>query len=234
MEVAAERFLGIGIYTVPEASRYTKVCSTRIRRWVKGYSFPYKGETHESPPLWKHELPIVDDQLSLSFRDLIEVMFIDAFLRHRISWKEIREAAVAAAKDVNSSHPFSTLKFKTDGKRIIREYAEELGRKRLLELVRGQYTMETIVGPHLYGGVEFAGSGGAVRWYPMTGKQIVLNPEIQFGKPVVLPSAIPTEILANAHRAQRSVERVARWFDVTTREVSAALDYERDLSKKAA
>jgi hypothetical protein len=43
--------LGIGFYTVPEASRYTNVAAGKIRRWLQGHDYVHRGERHHAEPL---------------------------------------------------------------------------------------------------------------------------------------------------------------------------------------
>src|SRR5436305_6279153 len=109
-----ESLLGLGVYSVPEAARLTGVSSRRIRRWLQGYSYSAGGAPHTSPPLWRRQIAS-QESLILSFRDLLEVRFVDAFRRHGVGWKAIRVAAECAAEIVQDSYPFSTRRFKTDG-----------------------------------------------------------------------------------------------------------------------
>lgn len=224
--------LGIGIYSVPEAARLTQIHPNRIRRWMKGYTFRQRdGREGHSGPVWQHDLATMDGTLALSFKDLIEVRFIDAFLQHGVSWKHIREAAEYAAELLEASHPFQTKTFKTDGKKILAELVHESGDTSLLELVEGQYALEDIVGPYLYEGLEFADSEDVDRWYPLADShRVVIDPELSFGQPVILPEAVPTSVLAQAVETEDSMDRVARWFMVDRAAVEDAVRFEHQLA----
>jgi len=87
-----ESLLGVGVYTPSEAARITRVSAGRIKRWLSGYAFKSSDGAHASPPLWPPEIPSTDS-LVLSFRDLLEVRFVDAFRQHGVGWKSIRIAA---------------------------------------------------------------------------------------------------------------------------------------------
>ena len=151
--------MGLGVYSVPEAARLTGVSASRIRRWLQG--------SHTSPPLWRRQIAS-EDSLILSFRDLLEVRFIDAFRRHGVSWKSIRVAAECAAEIVHDSYPFSTRRFKTDGRSIFAEILQETGDESLLDLVKSQYEFKSIVEPFLFEGLEFSALGiEPVRWWPL-------------------------------------------------------------------
>lgn len=231
MTASRQPLLGVGIYTVPEAARITKVRPARIRRWLRGYEFRSPGGTRTSPAVWEPELPEVEGSLALGFRDLIEVRFVDAFRSHGVSWKTLRLAAERASEILQDTHPFSTKRFKTDGRRIFAELVSETGEELLLDLVKSQYGFRQVIGPHLYEGLEFDDSRGAVRWYPLPGsRRVVIDPAISFGQPVVHPESVPTAILAKAAQVEPSIDRVARWYEVDPQAVRDAVDYEEQLA----
>lgn len=221
--------LGRGIYAVPEAARLTGVSAQRIRRWVSGYSFPSATGRHESLPVWKHEIPVLADSLALSFRDLVEVRFVEAFLRHGVKWKALRKAAELAAELIRSSHPFSTKRFKTDGQTIFLEIAEESREPSLLDLIRRQYTIHDIVEPHLFESLEFGSAGGAERWHPLwPNRRVVVDPRISFGQPTV--EGIPTYIVAGSVRVEDSTPRTAAIYGIELASVEAAVEFEHKLA----
>lgn len=73
---------GIGLYTFREAALLTRVPLRDLRRWLDGYSYRDKKHGPVSvAPLWETEL--ADDALDgVSFHDLLEVRFVDAFRKH--------------------------------------------------------------------------------------------------------------------------------------------------------
>jgi uncharacterized protein (DUF433 family) len=220
----SQSLLGVGIYTVPEAARLTQVAPSRIRRWLSG-------GRDGSAAIWRHDLPRIDGSLALSFRDLIEVRFVDAFRRHGVSWPVLRRAAERAAEILKDSHPFSTKRFKTDGRRIFAEIVSETGEELLLDLVKSQYGFRQVLGPYLYEGLEFSDADSVLRWFPLPGShRVVLDPAVSFGQPIVDPEAVPTSILARAVQVEGSVDRVARWYMVDTKAVRDAVRYEEQLA----
>jgi hypothetical protein len=151
---AKQSLLGIGVYTVSEAAWMTNVSPPRIRRWLRGYKFRVGDKTHTSSAVWKPDLPVLEDALALSFRDLIEVRFVNYYLQQGVSWKILRLAALYASDIVNSTHPFSTKMFKTDGKTIFADF-ERQGRRKIFNVIKHQYTIPSVVAPYLYDGLEF-------------------------------------------------------------------------------
>lgn len=224
-------YTGSGIYTVGEASLLSRVSTARIRRWLLGYRFNTSGQLHESLPVWQPQLPEIDGKLALGFLDLMEMRFVDAFLKEGVSWRTLRLAANKARDLFKSTHPFCTRKFKTDGRQVFAEISDHAGDRSLLELVRSQLYFHKTVSPFLRG-VEFE-DDEPVRWRPLEGaRQIVLDPNRSFGQPVVDHSGVPTLILARAAKVNRSFEEVAEWYRTDVRAVRAAVEYERQLHRK--
>lgn len=230
-----QSLLGKGVYTLPEAARLTGVSSRTIRRWVTGYAYARGGTVHTSPALWERQIAKVDDSVALSFRDLLEVRFVQFFRTRGVSWKTIRSAAQCAAEIVQDSHPFSTKRFKTDGRSIFAEILQATGEESLLDLARRQYEFKSFVEPFLFEGIEFADIGIApVRWWPLgRNRRVTLDPERSFGQPICTPESVPTSILARAYRAEESVEAVARWYMVHPKSVTDAIEFENKLAAAA-
>lgn len=219
--------LGIGIYSVTDAARLSGVSVQRIRRWLQGYSYRVDECVHKSPPVWKPQLPIVDGKQAVSFLDLVEIRFVDSFRKHGVSWKTIRAAARYAFEKLHSNHPFSTRQFRTDGRSIFEEAINKTGERQLLDVVKSQLAFRQILSPYLYDGLEFGPSDAVIRWCPVPGLKVIIDPKRSFGQPVLVGCGIPTITVANAFKAEGSLRRVAHWFDITTREVQDAVRFEK-------
>jgi uncharacterized protein (DUF433 family) len=220
-------YLGVGIYSVPEAARLTGVNARRIRRWLRGYTFSSGQEGRSSTPVWVRQLPIVQDHLALGFRDLMEVRFVNAFRGHGVSWPTLRRAAERAHEIVRGDHPFCTKAFRTDGRSIFAEVIDETGETSLLDVVRNQYAFKKILEPYLYRGIEFDQEGVPARWWPLGRKRrVVLDPMRSFGQPIVSREGVPTSILAQAFEIEQSVEVVADWYEVDPVSVQDAIAFE--------
>src|SRR5438876_7282782 len=72
--------LNRGLYTVPESARLTRVSVGKVRRWLKGYDFKSGERLRHSDAVWQGELAPLNNKLALSFRDLLELRFVDAFI----------------------------------------------------------------------------------------------------------------------------------------------------------
>lgn len=222
---------GIGIYSVPEASRLTKVSATAIRQWLWGHRYAAKGQVRTAPPLWHPELPEIEHSKVLGFRDLVELQFIRTFREYGVSLQTIRKALAHAVRELEASYPFSSLRFKSDGRNILAEVVEDPeDRRRIFDVITGQYLLE-IVFDRLYEGLEYSKIEGLVRWWPLgKNRQVVVDPRRDFGQPITVREGVPTSILARACKMEGSVVAVAKWFEVDPAAVEDALELERYLS----
>jgi uncharacterized protein (DUF433 family) len=100
--------------------------------------------------------------------------------------------------------------------------------KALLDLKEDQRGFYDVIKPSLRAGLIFdQHSGKAIEWAPSTGTpHVVLDPKRQFGQPIVKRAGVQTAALAAAYKAERSVARVASWFEMTEEEVGEALRFE--------
>lgn len=220
-------YLGCGIYTVPEAARLTRVSPQSIRRWLLGYQSNSSGHSRMQPPVISHDYAPIDGEIALSFLDLIQVRFVDAFRSYGVSLQEIRKAATIAAELVQDTHPFATKLFYTDKRSILARITKEGKDPELLSLVRRQYEIDEVVLPLLYEGIEFSESAVADKWWPMgMGSKVVLDPERNLGKPILHDSGVATETLSQSYLRLGSYERVAHWYELSADDVRVAVEFE--------
>ena len=148
-------YFGKGIYTLPAAARILNISPQKIHRWVNGYTFCKHNETYAGKPLIKPDFGSNGTSEIISFLDLAELLFINAFIQHGISIKKIRIAADNLSTILESSHPFAMQRMYTDGKSIFAELAEKEQDYSLLDLLKKQYQFEEIIHPSLYECMDF-------------------------------------------------------------------------------
>lgn len=221
--------LGIGLYTVGEASRLTGISPARIRRWLQGYRYRRDGETVWADPLWHSQVEDLDDGLTLGFRDLAELRVVKALLNAGLSLQSIRRAIEAARMLVEDERPFSTTRFKTDGRSVFLEVAGEEDDRQVIDLLTRQYGFREIILPSLQD-LEFDAEA-AVRWWPLSRRrQVVLDPMRRFGQPIVADAGIATDVLADAVAAEGSIAAVVRLYNVRPAAVADAVAFQQRMA----
>jgi uncharacterized protein (DUF433 family) len=173
----------------------------------------------------------LDDKLALSFRDLLELRFVDAFIKTGVSWKTMRRAHANARRELKTTHPFCSQRVATDRKNILLRQAEQDSDDALLNLVTSQREFSRIVHDFLK---ELEFCGDEIVWWPLgKNRQIIVDPRRNFGQPTVARSGVPAQVLARSVRANSSEELVVRWYEVQQDEIRDALEFEESLAKAA-
>ncbi len=138
MTVPHHSFLNRGIYGLPEAARLTKVSKGRIRRWLKGYDYHVGKKRRHSDAVWQGDLKSPDGKIAISFLDLIEIRFVEEYLKAGVSWNTMRKVRSKAREELGTEHPFCTNRFVTDGKKILLRELRDCGDQALLDLLSSQ------------------------------------------------------------------------------------------------
>jgi len=229
MAVSQISFLNRGIYSLAEASRLTKVSKGRIRRWIRGYDYHVGEARRHSDAVWQGGLEPIAGKIALSFLDLVEIRFVEEFLRAGVSWKTMRKTRARAREEFDTEHPFCSNRFVTDGEKILLREAEDCADEVLLDLLSNQQEFRRIVEPFLRQ-LEFA-DDQLTRWWPMgKDRSVVVDPTRNFGQPTTAKSGVPTQVLVSSLRANSSVDAVARWYEVMPNEVEDAAAFEESLA----
>src|SRR5665213_996716 len=244
MNVAAsstgQPVLGKGVYGASEAIRLLNfsrrpiaqprsVSRQTVARGMLGYEHGPDGE-HHSAPLWHPDYENDDDTIELSFRDLIELRFVKAFRAFGLSLPTIRECFKRAVQEVQDDRPFSTQRFRTDGKSIFLDITSNLPEGEMIDLRWRQRVFRSMIEPSLKD-LEFDAAVVA-RWFPLgiTRRTVVLDPARAFGRPIIKGAGVPTEVIAEAVKIEGSVERVAKLYEMVPAEVRDAQEFEQRLA----
>lgn len=225
-----EMLFGTGAYSLSEAGRLLRVTPTALRRWLFGYDYDHHGARKRQAPLWQPQYGAEQVEPLLGFRDLIEARVVRGLRTLKIGLPTIRECLRRAAELVEDDHPFSTRRFKTDGRRIFLERPDAPG-EGLIDLKLRQLAFRQIVQPSF---IDLDFDAEAVsRWWLLPRKRtIVLDPTRAFGQPIVAETGVQTARLAQAVRAEGSIDRVAHLFELKPATVRDALIFERQLSDR--
>ena len=209
--------LDVPLYSVFEASRYLQIPENTLRSWVSGRSFPLRsGASRRSEPV----IELSDPQKSrLSFSNLTEAHVLDALRReYDVELPQIRRAVSYLREHFRSPHPLIHHEMHTDGKHL---FVEAAGLKDVINASRqGQLAMRDLIGLHLQR-VEWDKDGFVARLYPFTRSRrnpaeaaiqprvVTMDPRIEFGRPVLRVSSVPTAVIADRYKAGESIADLA-------------------------
>jgi uncharacterized protein (DUF433 family) len=146
-----------------------------------------------------------------------------------VGLKHIRNCLELAREIVKDDRPFSTQRFRTDGRSIFLESLNEhRGDPEVLDLRERQYVFAKVI-DKFFKDLDIE-DDAVSRWRPYLGKNsIVIDPQRAFGQPIASASGIPTQTLFDALEAEGSAKRVARLYDVDPSVLKDVHNYQRQL-----
>lgn len=229
-----EQLLGSGLYPVTDAARVLHARPQTVHRWLQGYTYRRAEEVRARPGLLEPALPKRDHYLTVSFLELVELLFVKAYRDKRVPLQKIRIAADWARREFNTAYPFASADFKTSGKSLFVQLETELGHWGLVEPVsaaNAQWALPEVV-EHYLSDIEFDEDlRRAIRYFPR-GKDggVVLDPRVSFGQPVLVGTGVPTAVIQEQLQAGDTPELVADWYGLSRQQVDAAATFESELA----
>lgn len=216
-----------GIYEITETARYLhatlrvpqpyRVQTRKLIRWIRlGLSTPDLVE-------------VPGKQLLIAFEDLVSLRVISFLRAHGYSFTKIREAEAYLRFLTGYPRPFATERLWVEALGASDIYAE-LGRLLVAASRGGQMAFLDLVHKGLIDihGMTFDDRRVASSWSPRPG--VLLHPRIQFGRPCIAGTRIPTDSIAGMVRAGDSVGFLATSYGVTEEQVDNALAWESELA----
>ena len=207
--------LGVGLYSVPEASRLLRTPRRTLSRWIEGYVTEPKGGAKHYPPIIDRE-----SDSSLTFGDLVELMYVRGFRTQGVNLSTIRNVATKFRQEWQTQYPFATEKFAADGRQLL--------------IGEGGEWKHALTGQHNFffediGKLLVHNGDFTTEWRPLGREhQVVLNPERAFGKPIDALSGAHTYVLAQA-ASEKNFKEVAWWYGTTESAVEDAVKFELSL-----
>src|SRR4051812_18323465 len=218
--LAADRWssmgiLGHGIYNLPEAARLTGLKPQRVGEWFHG-----RPKAESRKPVFRSDYRPVDGDRAISFYDLIE-LFVAGQLRDRgVSLQSLRKVHKSLQSDLGTRHPFCRRELLTKHGQVFTLGLDEQGRSEMIEVLNRQRVFPDILLPFLNRIDYNQATAMAQRW--CIANQVVIDPAICLGKPIVEDVGIATAILSASYEAnERNAELVADWYRIHSKHVIA-------------
>lgn len=222
-------------YSITEAASYLDMPVATLRSWVLGRTY----ETSAGPRFFQPLIDLADKKRRcLSFYNLIEAFTLNSMRRtdNHISMPNIRKALDYVRRQTRERRPLLTERFLTDGVDL---FLDKYGQ--LVAVSKdGQLTMRAIMMDFLRH-VRRDSKGMPSKLYlfaapaakPATA-EVVIDPRIAFGNPIVDGTGISTALLAQRYKAGDSIDELADDFGLSRDAVEQAIRYEVIPLRKAA
>lgn len=213
-------------YSITHAARYLGVPRSTVRAWVLGRSY----KTGSGRRNFKPFIKIADAAGGfLSFRNLIEIHVIAAIRRgYGIRVPEVRKALRYLTKKLGTQHPLAEVQMLTDGKDL---FVERYGE--LVNITQaGQLSMKKIIELYLER-IDRDPEGVPIRLFPFATSReqedrrpVTIDPRLQFGRPCITGTRVPTEEVVERYKAGESIGELAEDFGCSGEQIEAAIRYE--------
>jgi uncharacterized protein (DUF433 family) len=208
--------LELPLYGLAEASLYLRVPMTTLEYWVfgRGRIQPMIRAASKQPR-------------SLSFMNLLECHMLAAMRKvYDLRLPKIRKAIAHLSATTAFRHPLIEQPLYTDRTDLIIKEMDKL-----LNISRGgQFVIPQIMDIHLER-IEY--EKGKFKFYPFVRersasepKQIVINPAVGFGKPVIAGTGISTAVIASRFNARESVPDLAKEYGLQESQIEEAIRWE--------
>lgn len=207
------------MYSIAESAFYAQVAPSMVSRWLYG--------TGGGKPVFKTELD--SDEKIVTFLDFVQIVAVRTIrINHKLSLQKIRSAVNQAETKYKIQYPLAhrhTTFLQEHTKEIIiqidpGQYVQVTGKHRDSQMLRA------IIEPYIedvgFNAEGLAESYCCHRWGR---QQIVMNPHIRFGEPLVSNTGYTAEALYDAAIAEGSLKKAARAYGVTKSQVEAAFNF---------
>lgn len=213
------------IYSIPAAAHYLVLPASTVRFWTVGTEYRTRTGRKRSLPL----IPLAEkDPPTLSFWNLVEVYVLDGIRRHhKVTLQKVRKALRFVEERMEIDRPLIEQEFLTDGVNLFIDRYSQLvnvsdeGQLALRDLLRESLAR-----------IERDPKGLANRIYPWLRspnerRDVVIDPRLSFGRPVLAGTTVPTEILGERFRAGDSIQDLARDYRLRPDQVEVAIRWEQ-------
>jgi len=223
-------------YPLTDAARYLHIPAGTLRSWVNGRYYPTKEGKQYFEPLIQRPEPNLPQ---ISFTNLVEAHVLRSIRKiHGVRLDKVRNALDYLDKQFQMPHPLARVEFQTDGVNL---FVESIGR--LVSVSEnGQLAIKAAL-QNLLTRVEWNEEGIAARLFPTSrdipeatpaaSKSVEIDPQVSFGRPVIVGTGIPTIAIAERYEAGEAPESIADDLGCGTPQIHDAIRFELVLSRAA-
>ncbi|HEY5708250.1 MAG TPA: DUF433 domain-containing protein [Solirubrobacterales bacterium] len=202
------------IFTLRETAAYLDVPKSTVQWWAR-------------PPQGRGSLltcfPNQGREATVPFIGFAEAFVLTSFRRAGVPMQRIRPAVEVLTREIGVEHALASKRLYTDGAEVLFDYANRKGEAKVADLVvlrTKQHQFTEVVSDYLQR-IEYGGDGWADRVrLPVYGQaEVIVDPRVAFGLPMVVNGGARVEDLVDRFRAGDSVGNIAADFNVPPSEV---------------
>jgi uncharacterized protein (DUF433 family) len=207
--------LGIGLYTIPDVAKILQLDKTFVRRWLHEYwgnKFDNKGFSSWGKGRDK----------AIPFFTLIEFFVFYQLRKQGASAQNIAKAHEIISQELTTPFPFANAIILTDGKKILYTTDGDL----IINADRSkQINFKSIIEQFCHK-IDFDKDQLALRYWPLgKGKNIVVDPHHQLGRPTIKNTNILAETLYTMYTSGEKISFISSLYEVSENDVKASIEF---------
>lgn len=214
--------IGTGIYTAPDAAKILRIPYEKSKYWFNYYA---KNKLFDSIG-YRYYFDI-KDTIAIDFLTLIE-MYVFYSLKDTIKMKtsDIIKYHKILSKDLRTPYPFANCEIYASKKTLIYESHKIF---KIANDINQTFIKDFMI--PFYKKITFSEENLAHKFYPLgKEKSVVVNPNNQFGKPVIEGTNIVIETLYDYYLGGDSVDFIAELYGITIENVKDAIIFFQPLA----
>jgi uncharacterized protein (DUF433 family) len=213
--------LGYGIFTVADVASILDLSKEKVRRWLKEYwDLQLVPEAADKNSWGEHR------DKSINFYVLVEFYVFYELRRHKVPVNRIIKAHKLLGERFNNPYPFASNRIMTDGRNIL--FSNDEGESIVDADAAMQFNLREIIEDFLTK-IDFDSEQQiARRLYPAgKSKRIVVDPDHQFGQPVVTGTNILTSTIYALHKGGEKANFIASLYGISKSAVTDAIKFHK-------
>jgi uncharacterized protein (DUF433 family) len=218
-------------YTVPQAGHHLHVPTTTLKEWLVGHVYRTQQGSKRAPAVI---VPARRAPVTLSFWNLVEAHVLASIRRHHgVPLQKVRKALRFVETELGLKRPLIEQDFATNGVDL---FVNHYGRL-INASAQGQVEIRESLEAALRR-VERDPQGLAKRFFPWArnlgeSRIVQIDPRRAFGRPVVVGTTIPTDVLAERFTAGEAIAHLADDYRLAPSVIESALRWEMGASTAA-
>jgi len=210
--------IGSGIYTAADAARILKIPYPKANYW-----FRYYIKNKLSEQIGYQYYFEIKDITAVSFLSLIEMYVFYTLKEKGMNTNKIMDSHFHMSDFLKTPYPFASKNLYTDGKCLLFEIENNLISADKARQIKIRQVLEPF-----FKKIEFSEQGLARKFYPLGRKHtIVVNPENQFGQPIIDGTNILTSTIYSFHLGGESIKSIRNLYNVSTKNILDAIAFSK-------
>ncbi len=208
--------LGNGIYTVPDLALILKLPRNKVRRWLLEF---YNQRLADNADVYSHG---EGRGRVTNFLTLIEFYVFYMLREQQIGVSKILQAHKHMSKELKTKYPFASYRLLVNKKDILYGINEDTW-------VHADKSNQIIIRKLIeafFRKIDFSEKELATRFWPLGKKNsIVVDPQHQFGQPVIYGTNINATTVYSMYESGESTSTIGILYDLTEEQVNDAIAF---------